>query len=98
MDKPEWVTNEPEWLADCRAVTQCAHDLIEGRKGVIESARVLRRLAYKVRDEWDTDFVFFRGIDSESDHLPVGGERQHWSAPRLEREDEKIRAYEDERR
>jgi hypothetical protein len=59
---------------------------------------VLRRLAYKVRYECDTDFVFFRGIDSESDHLPVGEERQHWSAPGLERDDEKVRAYEDKRR
>jgi hypothetical protein len=95
MKRPVWVVNEAKWEADCAAVVQCARDLLEGRRGIIESARVLRRLAFEVRNEWDADFLVFRGIDSESDVLPIGRESDHWAPAALVREDEKIRAYEE---
>jgi hypothetical protein len=95
MKRPAWVVNEAEWLADCDAIVQCARDLIEGRRGIIESARVLQSLAFSVRDERDPDFVVFRGIDSETDALPVGEVRKYWSPSALEREDVKIRSCEE---
>jgi hypothetical protein len=96
MKCPAWVVNKEEWEADCAAIVQCTLDLLEGRRGIIESARVLQRLAFRVRGEHDADFVVFRGIDSESDALPVGPEREHWAAAVLAREDEKIRSYENQ--
>jgi len=91
MDRPAWVTNEAEWLSDCKAIVHSACDLMEGRRGIIESARVMQRLARKVRDERDANFIVFGGIASESDDLPVGEERRNWAASALEREDAKIK-------
>jgi hypothetical protein len=95
MDRPAWVTNEQHWHRSCREVVERCRDLMEGRLSVIEAARVLRELAFRVRAEEDPDFILFRAIDSESDALPIGPEREHWSTSALEREDSKIAAFEE---
>jgi hypothetical protein len=94
VERPAWVTNEHQWHVNCREVVQHCQDLLEGRVGVIQAARHLMELAFRVRDEDDQDFLLFRVIDSESDALPVGSERAHWSAVALEREDARIAAFE----
>lgn len=94
MDRPKWVRNEAEWRSDCNAIVRSARDLIDGRKGVIESARALRRLGQKVRADGDPDFTLFIAIDSESDSFPVGDERKNWALPALEHEDVKIGSFE----
>ena len=93
MDRPTWVTNERYWRKNCREVVQCCRDLLEGRLGVIETARLLRELAFRVRAEDDPEFVLFRFLDSGSDAPPVGP-RRNWSASTLEREDPQIAAFE----
>jgi hypothetical protein len=95
MDRPTWVTNEHHWRENCREVVQCCQDLMEGRLGVIEAARLLQELAFRVRAEEDPDFKLFRFLDSESDALPVGPQRQYWSVSALEREDAKVAAFEE---
>ena len=95
MDRPTWVTNEHHWRENCREVVQCCRDLMEGRLGVIEAARVLQELAFRVRAEEDPDLKLFRFLDSESDALPIGPQRQHWSVSALEREDAKVAAFEE---
>jgi hypothetical protein len=95
MDQPSWVRNEADWIADCASIVQCALALIEGRTGVIESARAMFRLAHNVRDEGDPAFTVFCAIYSESDVLPVGEERKNWSPSALQREDTKIELFEE---
>jgi hypothetical protein len=80
---------------NCREIVERCHNLLDGRVGVIEAARSLTALAFRVRAEEDTDFLLFRVIGSESDALPVGPERAHWSAGALEREDARIAGFED---
>src|SRR5262245_15580358 len=92
---PEWATNEASWRKTRRRVVARARDLIEGRIGVIMCAREMSKLAFWLREQNDPDFLIFRGIDSESDALPAGPERQWWSESALREEDEKIRAAED---
>ena len=94
MDRPSWVRNEADWLADCAAIAQCALDLIEGRAAVIETARAMQQLAFKVRDEQDPNFTVFLAIYSESDALPVGEGRKNWAPSALGREDAKIESLE----
>ncbi|HRN82095.1 MULTISPECIES: hypothetical protein [Nitrosomonas] len=72
-----------------------ARDLVEGRIGVIVCAREMSKLAFWLREQNDPSFATFRGIDSESDTLPAGPERQYWSESALREEDEKIRVAED---
>ena len=95
MDRPSWVRNEADWLADCAAIAQCALDLIEGRVAVIEAARAMQQLAFKVRDERDPNFTVFLAIYSESDALPVGEERKNWAPSALRGEDSKIESLEE---
>ena len=38
----------------------------------------------------DPDFLPFVGIDSETDHLPIGEERQHWNPEALRERDVEI--------
>jgi hypothetical protein len=92
---PQWVTNEASWRKTRRKVVARARDFIEGRIGVITCAREMSRLAFWLREQNDPNFITFRGIDSESDALPVGPERQCWSESALREEDEKIRAAEE---
>jgi len=94
MDRPTWVLNEAEWHANCQAIVSAAQALIGGGAGVIESARTLCRLAYSVRDQKDESFVFFTGVNSESDALPISKERENWSPKALERQDILIHEFE----
>jgi hypothetical protein len=77
MKQPDWATNEYHWRANCREIVDRSQDLLDGRLGVIQAARALRELAFRVRAEQDEDFMLFRVIDSESDALPTGAERAH---------------------
>jgi hypothetical protein len=91
---PAWVTNEASWRKKRKTVVARARDLIEGRIGVIVCAREMSKLAFWLREQDDPNFVTFRAIDSESDTLPAGPEREFWSASALREEDEKIHAAE----
>ncbi len=62
--------------------------------GVIETARALYPLAVWTKVENEPDFLLFRAIESETDHLPVGPVREKWAAHALAQEDVKIRAVE----
>jgi len=72
----------------CRAV-------IDGDVGVIAASRKLRDLHYQMFQNVDDDFRIFIGIESETDHLPVGDERQYWNAAVLSEKDKEIAEYED---
>lgn len=58
--------------------------------GIIAASRRLSALGLKLFDGHDEDFITFRGVDSETDHLPVDIERKNWSDEALKRKDEEI--------
>ncbi len=73
-----------------------AQDMLDGKKGVIEGARLLVNLRPGVtRDEFDPYFLPFVAIASETDGLPVGEERKLWADYALEKKDKEIRQAED---
>ena len=74
--------NDWYWRQVCGQIVKCA------------DSRVLFPLSHEVRATDDPDFVTFTAIYSESDTLPVGTERDQWSAAALAREDSKIAAFE----
>jgi hypothetical protein len=95
MQRPEWVTNEPQWIKYCCQIRARAEDLVAGRLAVIEAARALARLIFWTRGQADPDLAVFTRIDEENAFLPVGPERSQWAAHALEREDAKILALEE---
>jgi hypothetical protein len=79
-----------------RKVAQIAQAVLDGRVGIIAGARQISALCggHVGLDESDPDFRTFIAIDSETDDLPVGPIRQHWSPDSLAKKDEGIARYE----
>ena len=75
-----------------RKVARIAQDMLDGRISIIASARQISALCggHVGFDESDPDFRTFIGIDSETNDLPVGQTRQHWSPDALAKRDEEI--------
>jgi hypothetical protein len=49
VKQPDRATNEYYWRANCQEIVERSQDLVDGRLGVIQAARALRGLAYRVR-------------------------------------------------
>ena len=80
---------DAEYFIRGQIVAICESVLAE-EIGVIAGSRRLNRLGLDLYDAHDPDFITFRGVDSETDHLPVDSERANWSAEALERKDAEI--------
>jgi hypothetical protein len=69
---------------------------IERKIGALPAARRLVSLRFPlIGDTLDDDWRVFVGIDSETDHLPTGEERKHWSAEALAVKDAEIKEAEE---
>jgi hypothetical protein len=74
------VTNE-SYVADVRKrVAALASEMLSGQTPFLEGARELVSLRHEaaVEDD-DADFLVFVRIDSDTDSLPIGDQRRHWS-------------------
>ncbi|MGH8138725.1 MAG: hypothetical protein ACREVV_11095 [Steroidobacteraceae bacterium] len=77
------------------AVVATAEALIARTLGIVEATHRFVGLAAELAALDDEDFLYFVGLDSQSDTFPIGPERQQWSAAALEREDLARRKYEE---
>lgn len=82
-------------LALHRDVVETCQAVIKGSMGIIAASRKLRNLHYQMFQNVDDDFCVFIGIESETDDLPVGDERQYWDVAVLSEKDKEIAEYED---
>lgn len=64
-------------------------ELIRGEIGVIAASRELVSLFAHMNMD-NPDFVFFKAVESETDHLPIGEERKNWNAEALKQKDIEI--------
>ena len=63
-----------------------AADMLSGSLSFLEGARLLSRLRTCLSlPADDPDFSLFVAVDSETDHLPLGSVREHWSTDALAR-------------
>src|SRR5437764_11223306 len=85
--------NEHRRIASAKIVA-IARSIVSGELGVIAGARHLAGWRFDVGAEQDSDFKFFVGVDSETDHLPVGDVRSRWSPDALKAKDEELRTFE----
>jgi hypothetical protein len=92
---PDWVRDEHTWRKDRLLVVNRSLDYLEGRAGLIEVSRDLCACAARLRADRDPDFLLFRAIDSETDHLPIGKFREGWAADSLLIKDQEIRSVEE---
>jgi hypothetical protein len=78
-----------------KAITT-AEEMIAGKTGIIAGSRMLSGLRFELDvPEDDEDFLSFVAIDSETDDLPVGQEREFWSPEALKEKDVEIQRCED---
>ena len=76
-------------------VIEVASAILRGELGVIEGSRLLCSFRFHVSSlDHDPDFRPFVGIDSETDHLPIGDVRRHWAADALANMYQEIQAAE----
>lgn len=72
-------------------IATIAQDILNNKLGVIEGARLLARLRPTVtRDDFDPDFQAFVAVDTETDDLPLGKERELWAGSALLEKERKI--------
>lgn len=87
---PDWVRDEHAWRKDRLLAVNRSLDYLEGRAGLVEVARDLCDCAARLRADRDPDFLLFRAIDSETDHLPIGKFREGWASDSLLIKDQEI--------
>jgi hypothetical protein len=84
-------TNETAILRAQSEVVSTARSILSGAVGIVEGARHLTSLGHALGMDRDPDFSFFVGVDSETEHLPVGDVRRHWATDALRHTDEDLR-------
>lgn len=82
--------DRPASESDHRRVKEIAQTVLDGRTTVLEAVRALVSLAHTdaVTDVEDRKFII--GIESETDHLPVGEVRKLWASSALKEKDVEI--------
>ena len=68
-------------------LVSAAQSIIEGRLGIVEGTRTMIGLAFKLEVQNDEPFLYFQGLDSRTDHFPIGAVREQWNRTSLARED-----------
>lgn len=88
------IYNEENRKFASEKIVATAQRILAGELGIVAGARQLSGLRFDVRAEHDPDLIFFVGVDSETDHLPVGEVRLRWNRDALKVKDRELQAYE----
>jgi hypothetical protein len=73
-----------------RRAKEIAQSVLDGRTTVLEAVRELVSLAHKDAIAEVEDRRFIIGVESETDHLPVGEVRKLWASYALKEKDVEI--------
>jgi len=89
----------PEQESKLKAeVVETAEGIGSGKLGVVAGVRVLVGLAHRIGADREPDFLFLIGVDSESDHFPIGEIRHRWNISSLKEKDLALAAFEESMR
>ena len=79
-----------------KRVVEIAGGILAGRLRPLLGARYLSRYVHDLEDEISHDaWCTIVGVDSESDDLPIGPERQYWAPEALREKDKVAFGYEE---
>jgi hypothetical protein len=74
-----------------RRVGALARDILDGKLDILEGAREIVRLRHELEvPEDDPDLNAFVVIESETDALPIGRQREHWAVDVLARREPEL--------
>ncbi|MGO4549555.1 hypothetical protein AB4059_00405 [Lysobacter sp. 2RAF19] len=89
----EQKNHEEYVLAARRRAAEIAAGILSGDVAVLEGSRLLDLIRWELEvDERDPDFDVFTAIASETDALPIGPVRQHWSPEALAKLESEIQS------
>jgi hypothetical protein len=91
MSSPDQINTVDEQR---REMVRVAREILNGSIGIVAGARQMNGLRFPAKLEWDEDVKVFIGIDSQSDHLPLGLVRRHWNEEVLKIKDEELKRFE----
>jgi len=78
-------------MSNIKRMIEIAESILSGETGIIEGSRELASLSRGVEQALlQEDILTFVGIDSQTDHLPIGTQRTHWNAEALKNKDIEI--------
>ena len=82
----EHITNQQYVAVVRKCVVETACSMLNGDVSFLDGTRTLVSLRHEaaVRDD-DCDFMALVAIDSDTDDLPLGHVREHWSQESLEK-------------
>ena len=69
---------------------QSLRDILDGKLDILNGCARLTKQLYAAGLRDDPDSRVFIGVESETDHLPYGNDRQYWAAEALRRKDKEI--------
>ena len=76
---------------DKETVQRIAQEVLNGQRGVIDASRALLPLLHRSPElASEEDFNLVRGIESETDDLPLGRVRELWDSTALANKDSEI--------
>lgn len=75
-------------------IASLAKAILHGERGIVDASREIVHLQHEAEADNDEDFTIFHVIDSETDHLPTGSERENWNAEILKEKEREIAEYE----
>ena len=83
-----------EYVLSCRArAAEIAVSVISGSLPILEGCQLLDQLRAEISvPENDPDFQVFAVVHSETDSLPIGNLREHWSSEALAKADAELQA------
>ena len=87
MTHDEFVAAKREELAGV------ARKMLSGEMKLIEGIRLICSLRNLIDDPENDVFLPIRGIDSETDHFPIGSERSNWTTASLKKMDDEMENY-----
>ncbi len=70
-----------------------ARQVLSGDVGIVEGSRQLVQLAGRLDERDDVLFAPIVAVESETEDIPFGETRLHWSEESLRRKDEAVAAY-----
>jgi len=84
--------NHEEYINSVKVkIGRTAQDMINGTKNYLEGAIEIASLCHEAEVDINSEeFIVFRGISSETDHLPIGEMRKNWSKEALEKHEAEI--------
>jgi hypothetical protein len=77
-----------EKLVNLSILNETLEALLGSRIGIVEASRIISASRFTLRQENNSLFLPFVGIDSETDHFPLGSVRELWASEALVRYDQ----------